>query len=314
MSAQLRFRVVTPVYRDVESFLILRDRVTLYVGLDAPDPELLRFFVVDDAAGQDPDIKKVRGLPDVSIVHPPFNLGHQRAIVLALRAIADLLASDDVVITMDADGEDRPEDLPAIIDALVRDDDPWRVVIARRTEREESLTFRVLYLAFRLLFRALTGRSVRSGNYAAYRGAYVQSMLFHPSFDLCYSSSLITLNADPTFVPCPRGTRYAGHSRMGLEKLLTHGVRMLMPFADRIAIRSLAVCMATVGVTVLTFAGILVGRLTGAISVSGWWSWPLLAGIVVAGLGLVNFLVLFAGYVQTDALSMARIDQRVRVE
>jgi len=101
-------------------------------------------------------------------------------------------------------------------------------VIARRTEREEPLAFRLLYLCFRILFRVLTGRSVRSGNYAAYRGAYVQSMLFHPSFDLCYSSSLITLNADPVFVPCPRGTRYAGQSRMGLEKLLTHGVRMLM--------------------------------------------------------------------------------------
>jgi len=99
---------------------------------------------------------------------------------------------------------------------------------------------------------------------------------------------------------------------MGLEKLVTHGVRMMMPFADRIAIRSLAVCMATVGVTVLTL--VVVGRLMGAISLSAWWSWLLLAGVLVAGLGLVNFLVLFAGYVQTNALSMARLDQHVSVE
>jgi hypothetical protein len=314
MPAPLRFRIVTPVYRDVESFLILRDRIMALLGLDQPDPERLRFFVVDDTGGQDPDIAKVRPFADVCVVSPPFNLGHQRAIVLALRAISPLLAPDDIVITMDSDGEDRPEDLPRLVEALSSDDDPWRVVIARRTEREEPLTFRLLYLSFRILFRVLTGRSVRSGNYAAYRGAYVHSMLFHPSFDLCYSSSLITLNADPVFVPCPRGTRYAGQSRMGLEKLLTHGVRMLMPFADRIAIRSLAVCMTAVGLTVLSLAVVLVGHLTGAFSVSSSWSWLLLAGVVVAGLGLVNFLVLFAGYVQTDALSMARIDQHVSID
>src|SRR5665213_485988 len=228
MSTPLRFRIVLPVYRDVESFLMLRERVTSVLGVERTHAECLRFYVVDDTAGQDPDIEKVRGLADVSVVRPPFNLGHQRAIVLALRAISPRLAPDDVVITMDSDGEDRPEDLPALIEALVKDDDAWRVVIARRTKREEPFTFQVLYLCFRVLFRVLTGRSVRSGNYAAYRGAYVHSMLFHPSFDLCYSSSLITLNRDPTFVPCPRGTRYAGQSRMGLEQLLTHGVRMLM--------------------------------------------------------------------------------------
>ena len=310
----MRYWIVAPVYRDIESFLILRERVTTILGFDEPDPAHLQFFVVDDTAGQDPDIEKVRGLPDVRVVNAPFNLGHQRAIVLALRAIGPEFAADDVVVTMDSDGEDRPEDMPALVAALVKDDDPWRVVIARRTKRKEPFTFRLLYFFFQILFRVLTGRSVRSGNYAAYHGAYVHSMLFHPSFDLCYSSSLITLNPDPVFVPCPRGDRYAGQSRMGLEKLLTHGVRMLMPFADRIAIRSLAVCTATVGATVLALIVVLIGRLTGTISLSGGWSWLLLAGVVVAGLALVNFLVLFAGYVQTNALSMARIDQHVLVE
>jgi hypothetical protein len=99
---------------------------------------------------------------------------------------------------------------------------------------------------------------------------------------------------------------------MGTEKLLMHGVRMLMPFADRIAIRSLALCAATALLTVLLLGVLLAGRLAGW-EVSPVWGWILLASMVLAGLGLVNFLVLFSGFVQTNALSLARIADRVTI-
>ena len=50
-----------------------------------------------------------------------------------------------------------------------------------------------MYLFFRSLFRALTGTTVRSGNFAAQRGASLVATIDHPSFDLCYSSSLLAL-------------------------------------------------------------------------------------------------------------------------
>lgn len=307
------YRVVLPVYLDVESFEILRSRALHELAGDGVEPRPVHFVVVDDSAGYDPQMAQLKGRPDITVVQPPFNLGHQRALVAGLRTIKDDLADDDIVITMDSDGEDRPEDLPRLV-AAVDSADPSRVVIARRTTRKVNLRFRVLYVGFRLMFRILTGCEVRSGNFAAFTGRYGRQMLSHPSFDLCYSSSLITLNAQPVFVPCPRGERYAGRSRMGIEKLLTHGVRMLMPFADRIAVRSLAVCMATAGLTLVLLLGlILVGILgDGGASVS--WTLALVCGLVVAGLGLVNFLVLFASHVHTAALSLARVDEQVVVE
>jgi hypothetical protein len=307
------FQIVMPLFRDVASFVILRERVREVLCREGTH-SAVRFFVVDDSGGQDPEIEKIVGLPDVSVVRPPFNLGHQRAIVLGLRAASEQMAETDVVITMDSDGEDQPEDLPRLIQPVLDSDDPWTVAIARRTSRKENVTFRLLYMGFRALFRVLTGREVRSGNYAVYRGAYVHRMLFHPSFDLCYSSSLITLNPNPVFVPCARGERYAGQSHMNLERLLMHGVRMLMPFADRIAIRSLALCAATAAVTIVMLTTLLIGRLTGAVELSAGWSWVLLGGVVASGLGLVNFLVLFSGFVQTSALSLVRIDQKVTID
>jgi hypothetical protein len=309
VNAPDRCHVVLPLYRDVESFEILRERVRELEGLPP-----MQFWVVDDSAGRDPDVADLHRHADVSVVVPPFNLGHQRAIVAGLRVASEYLSPGDLVVTMDSDGEDRPEDLPRLVDSLLAEPDPWRIVIARRTERDEQFRFKVLYLCFRLMFRVLTGRKVRSGNFAAFRGTFVHSMLLHPSFDLCYSSSLLTLNADPIAVPCARGKRYAGQSRMGTEKLLMHGIRMLMPFADRIAIRSLALCAVTSAVTALTLFAVLLARLTGAGTIAAGGYWVLLGGVVVSGLGLVNFLVLFSGYVQTNALSLARIDERVVIE
>lgn len=116
-------------------------------------------------------------------------------------------------------------------------------------------------------------------------------------------------------VPCPRGRRYAGRSRMGPEKLLTHGIRMLMPFAVGIAIRSLALCAITSLLIVVGSAGLLVARASGFLDAfPTWWGWALAAGVAVSALGFVNFLVLFAGHSQANALALARVEDEVTVE
>ena len=84
------------------------------------------------------------------MIAPPFNLGHQRAIVFGLRLIEPDIDDVDLVVTMDADGEDRPEDLPRLLDPLLEAPaDRRRLCVARRTKRRESFRFRVMYFFFR---------------------------------------------------------------------------------------------------------------------------------------------------------------------
>ena len=45
----------------------------------------LRFVVVDDSAGTDHEVAQLAAHPDVTVLTPPFGLGHQRAIVYGLR-------------------------------------------------------------------------------------------------------------------------------------------------------------------------------------------------------------------------------------
>jgi glycosyltransferase involved in cell wall biosynthesis len=201
----------------------------------------VRFVVIDDTAGQDPEIATLRDLDDVSVFRPPFNLGHQRALVYALRKALSRIGDDDAVVTLDADGEDRPEDLPRLLAQLNSSMDSQRkVVLALRTKRRESFAFKVFYRLFRLLFRSLTGATVRSGNFAAMPGSIAKRALLHPTFDLSYSSAILALDLPVEYVPCERGERYEGRSKMTYGRLAMHGLRMLMPFTDRIAIRALA--------------------------------------------------------------------------
>jgi hypothetical protein len=243
---------------DTESFLRVRSETS-----DACHDSGygLNFVVIDDSAGTDAEVAELENLDDVEVVTAPFNLGHQRAIVYGLRHIAGGVTDDDVVVTMDSDGEDQPADVPRLLAAL--EADQTALALARRTQRSESVPFRLMYSVYRVVFRLLTGTTVRSGNFAAQRGDSLKATIGHPTFDLCYSSSLLALRRPTSLVPCARGHRFAGSSRMNAQSLMAHGVRMLLPFAERIAVRAMVVAtlsaLAVVVLAVIIAAGVFVG-------------------------------------------------------
>jgi hypothetical protein len=306
--------VVSPVYYDAEAYRILRSHFAEVLrSLSHLDGWRFRFVVIDDSAGVDAAMEPVRQLPDTRVFTPPFNLGHQRAIVFGVRRLIDDIEDDDLVLTMDSDGEDKPEDVPALLAPLLaRPGVRNRVALARRTKRSESLAFKVLYSLFKILFRSLTGTIIQSGNFAVYRGWVATNVLFHPHFDLCYSSSLIGLNLALDLVPCARGHRYAGQSKMSPSKLIAHGIRMLMPFMDRVATRSM------ISFSILFFLGVLVSvGVLGSWAV-GWQGLPAgapLVALVLIGLSFVslgNFVLLFALFAQHQSISLSNIERYAR--
>jgi hypothetical protein len=302
--------IVTPVYRDVRSFTLLRERLleVLSESADAA-PGPVRFVAIDDTAGQDPEVRDLRGMGDVTVLQPPFNLGHQRAIVYALRKMLPRIAEDDIVVTLDADGEDRPADLPRLLSSLRSGSQPEATIaLALRTKRRESIGFKLMYRLFRLLFRSLTGTTVRSGNFAAMPGSVAKRALLHPTFDLSYSSAILALDIPIEFVPCERGERYEGRSKMTFGRLAMHGLRMLMPFTDRIAIRALAVFVFFLVLgAVLAFAVVCIKLFTDS-AIPGWASFTALGSLIVSLVALGNFVTLFVLFSQTRAVSLASIE------
>jgi hypothetical protein len=302
--------IFTPVYRDTSSFRILRERLLeVLAESEATPPGPVRFVFIDDTAGQDPAVSDLAELDDVTILRPPFNLGHQRALVYALRKTLPRIDDDDAVVTLDADGEDQPEDLPRLLDTLASAAPPTPVVLALRTKRRESLSFKIFYRGFRLLFRTLTGTTVRSGNFAAMSGATARRALLHPTFDLSYSSAILALDLPIAYVACERGERYEGRSKMTYGKLAMHGLRMLMPFTDRIAIRALG-AFVFFGVFGAALALVVVClKIFTSSSIPGWTSYIALGALIVSLVALGNFVSLFVLFSQTRAVSLANIEE-----
>lgn len=306
-----RLWIVCPVYLDVASFLILRERLLEVVGADpALTPLEPRFVVADDSGGTDPEIARLAGHDDVRVVEPPFNLGHQRALVYALRRIAAEVDDEDLVVTMDADGEDAPEDVPRLLAELLEAGSDRTVVLALRTGRQESLAFKVFYACFKALFRTLTGTYVQSGNFIAYRGWVARRVLAHPAFDLCYSTTFVSLRLARRYVRCKRAARYAGRSRMGFSKLVSHGVSMLMPFVDRIAIRALLLFSSIVALCVILGAAVVAVKLGTDEAIPGWATSTLLALTISSIVALGNVIVLFAVYSQSRGLSLSDLEDK----
>ncbi len=82
-------------------------------------------------------------------MHLARNLGHQKAIALGIAYInADVRS--DFIIVMDADGEDRPEDIAK----LLQESNKYtgHVIFARRTGRSEGVIFRAFYFFYKVFF------------------------------------------------------------------------------------------------------------------------------------------------------------------
>ena len=293
--------VLCPVYFDVESFIQLAAEIRRNVASSNFNDRILKFIVVDDSAGSDSEITQLKSLDDVDVVAAPFNMGHQNAIVYGLRNICSQTDPADFVITMDSDGEDLPSDVVPLLQAL-ENDDQGAVVLAMRVSRSEPLLFRMMYQLFRVFFRLLTGLRIKTGNFAAQRAEQLSRTISNPLFDLCYSTSLIAMKRPIIYVPCHRGTRFAGESRMNKSSLITHGIRMLLPFSERVVVRVLALFSI---LALSTFSSLLLLFVVGVVGVAiapAIWLLPLVLGIL-ATLSFFAFICFYSSMIQISSMS-----------
>ena len=299
-----------PIYFDSESFNILKEHIlTLFVN--HADSRKLHFVVIDDSVGEDKKIETLKRSEDVTIISPPLTLGHQRALVFGLRVKLSEIGEQDLIVTMDGDGEDRPEDVIRLLARFKGEASSLnKIVLARRADRKTTLKFKIMYFFFQILFRALTGTVIKTGNFAAYQGSVLKRMISHPSFDRCYSSTLIALKIQKEFILCSRGSRYAGHSRMTVMDLSIHGFRMLMPFVDRIAVRLLMVIGMLLASIFIAFLIMLTSYYNFLVLLPAWCFWLtgilMLVGLLLFG----NFIVLFTVFSQSQSISLQGIEDK----
>lgn len=226
----------------------------------------------------------------VDILNLVRNVGHQRAITLGL-AFAQHHLTCDYVVVMDGDGEDRAEDLPALLEEARRYSD--RIVFAQRAKRSEGMTFRIFYRVYRLLFRLLTGTPISYGNFCVIPFSLVKRIVYVSELWNHFASGIIRSGVPVVTIPTRRGTRFSGRPKMNFTSLVILGLSAISVSLDRAAVRLIlasAVMIVTAGIAI---AGVVAVRLLTDLAIPGWATYVALSlfVILVQGFTISVFLI-----------------------
>ncbi len=206
------------------------------------------------------------GIDRLVLLDLAVNLGHQRAIALGIAVVAQ--DDDDLLVIMDSDGEDDPDDVPRLI-ASYREH-PGHVIVAKRSERSEGVRFRLGYHLYRLMFRLLVGRRIRFGNFCAINRDTAVRLARSSHAWNHLAAALLCSGLPIVAVETRRGRRYAGRPTTSFVSLITHGLSALAVFSDYVIAR-LFLFAALMGA--FAFAGgliVLAIRLFTDRAVPGW--------------------------------------------
>lgn len=284
--------VVMPLYEDWSP------ATRLLADLDAVAREVdgdLSVVVVNDGSpdggGFDPGaLARLGALRSVEQVDLATNLGHPRAIAIGLSYVAREKEHGRVVV-MDSDGEDVASDLAVLLrESRER---PSHVVVARRARRSEGLAFRLFYVAYKALFRLLTGRHIRFGNFCVLPRDVLQRLVHMPELWSHLAACVVRSGLPRLEVPTARGTRYDGESRMGFTALVQHAVGAFSVDLDRMLVRVLVTLSCGVLLELLAMAVVTFLRFGTGLAIPGWAStvFGQLAVLLVLSVGVAVVLL-----------------------
>lgn len=261
--------VLLPVFNDWRAVSLLIPDLLRAVG---DTPSAIGILIADDGSTEATPEGFGRNLPGnlawLRILTVRRNVGHQRAIAIGLCYIHDHIPCQSVVV-MDADGEDRPEDVPRLL-AEARRDDQHRVVFAERHRRAESVTFKAFYHLYRLLHQLLIGAGVRVGNFSVIPRERLASLVVVSELWIHYAASVFRSRQPMAMVPTERGRRLDGRSRMNFVALVVHGLSAISVYSDVVFTR-MVVTASTIVAGALALAGAAIGvRLFTTLAVPGW--------------------------------------------
>ena len=274
-----------PVYNDwasANSLLLKIDSVIAEQRWQA------RVLFIDDGSSDDFSgfIQPPISLQKVEVLRLRSNVGHQRAIALGITYIFQHRPCSYVVI-MDADGEDAPSDVVALMQ-IARESTPARIVFAQRATRSEGPVFKLFYKLFQFAHLAIVGRKMDIGNF---------SVVPHPLLDRLvgigdlwnhYAAAAVKARLPITKTPISRSHRFEGKSKMNFSGLVTHGLSAISVYGDDIGARFLLASVFLVIMTLVCLVLVASIRLFTSFAISGWASYAMLGLVGI----LVNSLLL----------------------
>ena len=222
MSSEPSIAVAIPVYNEAEVLPRLLSRLRAVLDAMGGGPHQMVF--VDDGSSDDTVElleKAAREDPRVMVIALTRNFGHQAALTAALDH-----AEGDVTIVMDADLQDPPEAIPALLERYHQGFD---VVYAQRIGRKESLALRLSYVVFYRLIAGLADIALPldAGDFGLMSRRVVQQLRITRERHRYLRGLRSWVGFRQIGVPVERGERAAGRSKysvLGLIRLASDGL------------------------------------------------------------------------------------------
>ena len=230
-----KFIILIPLFNDWKSVTKLLNEIDFQINSwDA----IVSVVIVNDASTEDRqgvefNFKKIKF---VKILNMKKNKVHQRCIAAGLKYICNNEDFDRVIV-MDADGEDRPEEINDFF--RVSKENPNFTITGNRFKRSEGIIFKTLYEIHKTLTFIFTGKLVKFGNFTCLPKKHVLQLIEKSYLWNTYSSSVLRTINDRLSISSTRGKRYVLPSKMNFFGLFFHSLTIISVFRKEVIIRSI---------------------------------------------------------------------------
>lgn len=276
-----------PIYNDEEVIPELLRRLTAVVESIVSDYEII---LVDDGSRdrsweimQEERAKRDR----LRIARLSRNFGQQNSIAAGLS-----LTTKELIVLMDSDLQDRPEDIPVLIDALLADGEAT-MAIAQWEQRQDSRMKIAVSRLFQRVSNSITDIHTmpRLGIFRVMRKSVVEELRRFPEKTATAVSLLYYIGHKYVAVPLKRDARFAGKSGYNLSKMLSLTFARIFSFS-MFPIRMVTYMGAFLCIgSMLAACGLIIYKLVGNV-VTGWTSMMVLMlflfGLNFAFLGILG--------------------------
>lgn len=253
--------ILCPVYNDEACFNLFAAKLS--EQLQQLSNYKFSLLVINDGSLKKPLLSST--LPMIQ-VHLHRNMGHQKAVAIGLAYAHHNLKFDKIII-MDADGEDKPEDVRTLLLASNGND---KIVVAHRASRQNGKRFKEFYAIYKFLFRLLTGQKISFGNFMVLPQAGVSRLVYTNEIWNHLAGAIIKSKIPYSTVAVHRGKRYSDESKMNFTSLLLHGLGAIGVFIDIIATRLLIFSVVMIAVSILAILIITGIRFFTNAAIPGW--------------------------------------------
>jgi len=283
--------IAMPVFEDWAAVLKLLEQ---FAEIRGRLPEKLHFILVDDGSvsGPPPELSAAicGGATTLEVLPLARNLGHQRAIAIALCYVYDTHQAEGIVV-MDADGEDPPSAIPALLkQSYGREND--RVVFANRKRRSEGPLFAFFYHLYRFIHWCLTGVRVRVGNFSYLPQRFLHRLAVSSELWNHYAAAVFASKIPYVTVPVARARRLEGRSQMNFTGFVSHGLSAISVFSAVMGARVLLALAALSFLAVVLLVVVVAVRIFTTHAIAGWATYS--AGLLLVL--IVQFLTMSAAF------------------